>query len=72
MIKNECCTNHLDQPALALSVQTEAGFAIPCAGVGILNYSEELLADYIEINILGIPHSLYEELFSEQVAVYAR
>ncbi|SDB67762.1 hypothetical protein [Pseudomonas sp. NFACC13-1] len=72
VIRNECRTNHLDQSALALSVQTEAGFAIPCAGISILDYSAELLADCIEIHILGVPHPLYEELFPEQVAMYAR
>lgn len=69
-IQQECRANHLDQSALALCVRTEAGLVIPCAGIGILDHSEELLSDLIEINILGIPHPFYEELFPEKVATY--
>lgn len=72
LIQNECRTNHLDQSGLALSVQTEAGLVIPCAGVAILDYAEEPLSNFIEINILGIPSAFYEELFPEQMIKYAR
>ncbi|CAH0307517.1 hypothetical protein [Pseudomonas mediterranea] len=71
-IQQECRANHLDQSALALCAQTEAGLVIPCAGIGILDYLEELLPELIEINILGIPRPLYEELFPEKVARYKR
>lgn len=71
-IQNECCTNHRDQSALNLSVQTATGMDIPCAGVSILDYSKELLPPCIEINILGIPHPLYGELFPQQVTMYER
>lgn len=64
-IQHECRANHLDQSTLALSVKTEAGLVIPCAGIGILDCSEELMPDLIEINILGIPHPCYGELFPE-------
>ncbi|POA31883.1 hypothetical protein C1884_09740 [Pseudomonas sp. GW460-R15] len=70
VIQNECCTNHHDQSALNISVQTEAGMVIPCAGVSILDYSKELLPPCIEINILGVPYHLYEKLFTQHVASY--
>ncbi|OLY77054.1 hypothetical protein AU074_04300 [Pseudomonas sp. ATCC PTA-122608] len=72
LIQNECRTNHRDQSALGLSVQTETGQVIQCAGVSILDYSEALLPDLIEVNVLGISHPPYGELFPEQVARYAR
>ncbi len=72
LIQNECRANHRDQTSLALSVQTETGQLIQCAGVGILDYSEELLPDLIEINVLGIPQPLYREFFPEQVARYSQ
>ncbi|WDG78659.1 hypothetical protein PUP68_14595 [Pseudomonas chlororaphis] len=72
VIKNECCTNHRDQSPLDLSVQTEAGVVIPCVGVGILDYSKELVPPCIEINILGIQHPLYGELFPQHVTMYER
>ena len=69
-IQNECSTNHHDQTGLDLSVQTEAGLVIPCAGLGILDYSKELPPPCIEVNIFGIPHLLYGELFPQQVTLY--
>jgi len=50
-IQNQCSTNHHDQTVLDLSVQTEAGLVIPCAGLAILDYSEELAPPCIEVNI---------------------
>jgi len=67
-IQSECRTNHSDQSALNLSVQTRTGSVIPCAGVGILDYTEELMSPYIEVNILGVPNATYRELFPNQVA----
>lgn len=66
-IQNQCSTNHHDQTVLDLSVQNEAGLVIPCAGLSILNYSEELAPPCIEVNIFGIPHPLYGELFPQHV-----
>ncbi|MDI3357831.1 hypothetical protein MO767_26305 [Pseudomonas sp. UYIF39] len=71
-IQNQCSTNHHDQTVLDLSVQTEADLVIPCAGLAILDYSEELPPPCIEVNIFGIPHHLYCELFPEQVTLYER
>lgn len=71
-IQSECSTNHHDQSVLDLSVQTEAGLVIPCAGLAILDYSKEFPLPCIEVNILGIPHPLYGELFPEQVTLYER
>ncbi|RBH55838.1 MULTISPECIES: hypothetical protein [Pseudomonas] len=71
-IQSECRTNHSDQSALNLSVQTRTGRVIPCAGVGILDYTEELMPPCIEVNILGVPHAVYIELFPNQVARYTR
>jgi len=71
-IQSECRTNHSDQSALNLSVQTQTGRVIPCAGVGILDYTEELTFPCIEVNILGVPHAVYGELFPELVASHER
>lgn len=71
-IQNQCSTNHHDQTVLDLSVQTEAGLVIPCAGLAILDYSEEFAPPCIEVNIFGIPNPLYRELFSQHVDLYER
>ncbi|WP_256346638.1 hypothetical protein [Pseudomonas gingeri] len=71
-IQSECRTNHRDQSALKLSVQTRTGEAIPCVGVGILDYTEDLMSPCIEVNILGVPHTVYGELFPEHVAEHER
>ena len=55
-----------------ISVKTEAGVSVPCAGVGILDYSGEIEPPCIEVNVLGVPYPLYEELFPEHVANYER
>ncbi|WP_231740103.1 hypothetical protein [Ectopseudomonas composti] len=70
MIRHECLNNHLNQDALKLSVHTNAGLVIPCAGVSILDYSAEAGTELIELNILGIPYQIYNELFPEHVASY--
>lgn len=71
-IQSECSTNHHDQTILDLSVQTEAGLVIPCAGLSILDYSNEFPSPSIEVNIFGVPHPLYGELFPEHVMLYER
>lgn len=69
-IQSECSTNHHDQTVLNLSVQTEAGLVIPCAGLSILDYSKEFPSPCIEVNIFGIPYPLYAELFPQHVTLY--
>ena len=71
-IQQTCRTNHADQSSLNLSVRTPAGTLLECAGVGILDYSEEADASFIEVNVLGISYPAYAELFPEHVAAYER
>lgn len=71
-IQRECMVNHADQSALQLSARTEAGMVIPCAGVGILDYTAEIEPPYIEVNVLGISYPLYGELFQNHVVAYER
>lgn len=69
-IQNECRTNHLDQSNLTLSVKTEAGLVVPSMAIAILDFTEDLLPDCIEISILGIPTAFYEALFPDHVIKY--
>ena len=71
-IRAICVANHTDQAVLKLSVRTGAGVVIPCAGVGIMEYQAAGEASYIEVNVLGIPYPLYEEIFPEHVAGYEK
>jgi hypothetical protein len=71
-IRHECSTNHADQSALELTVRTQSGVVISCAGVSILDYSAEADESFIEVNVLGIAYPQYEELFPEHVAAYER
>ena len=71
-IQSECRTNHADQSALELSVQTESGVEISCVGVAILEDLVENGQPYAEVNVLGITHPRYEELFPDHVARYDR
>ena len=74
-IRRECQTNHADQSALALSVRAPSGDLIPCAGVGVLDYSEHAEDGepaYVEATVLGIPYPLYGELFPEHVTAYEK
>ena len=57
-IQAECRRNHEDQSTLCLSVKTEAGVSVPCAGVGILDYSGEIEPPCIEVNVLGVPYGV--------------
>ena len=69
-VQEFCKANLADQSSLQLSVKTESGKVIPCAGVGILDCSEEPALSYIEVNVLGIPYPLYEQLFPQHVQAY--
>jgi hypothetical protein len=56
----------------ALSVHVPAGSAIPSeGGVHIRDHRAELRADdAIEVEVLGVPYPLYQQLFSEHVKAY--
>jgi hypothetical protein len=73
-IQDECQGNHADQSGLALSVRTPAGTLAPCIGVAILDYSNDApkgeKKEWLEVTVMGIPYSLYGELFPEHVARY--
>lgn len=71
-IEHQCKTNHADQSALGLSVQTSVGVEIKCEGVGILDYSAEAGEPFAEVNVLGIPYPLYAELFPAYVTSYEK
>lgn len=69
-VQEFCKANRADQSSLQLSVKTESGQFIPCAGIGILDFSEEPALSCIEVNVLGIPYPLYEKLFPQHVQAY--
>jgi hypothetical protein len=59
------------QAQLSLTVRLIGGQVLPAqGGVHILDYSDELGADGLEVSVLGIGYPLYEELFPEHVAAY--
>ena len=61
------------QQLLALSVLQPDGSPLPATlGVAILDYSAELGPSEIEVHALGIGYPLYEQLFPDQVAAYAK
>ncbi len=64
-IQAECASNHGDQTNLQLSVVAPSGEVIQCVGAGILEGGGD-----IEVEVLGIPYPLYEELFPQHVAQY--
>ncbi|QXI26163.1 hypothetical protein [Pseudomonas vanderleydeniana] len=70
-IQVECQSSLRDQSSLCLSVRTVTGITIPCAGINISDYSKDLKDGSIEVSVLGVPHPLYEELFPNQVEIYA-
>ena len=75
LIRHECRTNHADQSSLALKARTPAGDWLPCAAVGVLDYSDQTGPGdepYIEATALGIPYPLYGELFPAHVAAYEK
>jgi hypothetical protein len=72
-IRHERQTNHADQAALAPKASTPAGDWLPCAGVGVLEYSDHTEArdePHIEATVMGIRYPLYGELFPAHVAAY--
>ena len=71
-IRDECRTNHADQTALGLTVKTEAGVTVSCAGVSVLEEPPGAEEPCIELNVLGVPYPLYGELFPHHVASYER
>jgi hypothetical protein len=62
----------MSQEHLPLSVTQPDGQLIPALGVSILDFSIELGASEIEAHVIGIGYPLYEELFPNQVAAYAK
>jgi hypothetical protein len=60
----ECHANRLDQWALALSVQTEAGLITHLLAL-VFELLGKLMPDLIEIELLDIPHPFHAELFPE-------
>ena len=58
------------QDHLSLAVRLADGSTLPAQGMGILDASQELGAEEIEVQVVGIPHPLYEQLFSGHVAAY--
>ena len=69
-IRKQCIENHADQTALRLTVRTPRNETIQCAGVAILDYSQDAGEQFIELNVLGISYPPYEELFPHHVARY--
>jgi hypothetical protein len=60
----ECHANRLDQWALALSVQTEAGLITHLLAL-VFGSLGKLMPDLIEIELLNIPRPFHAELFPE-------
>jgi hypothetical protein len=62
----------MSQEHLPLSVTLSDGQLMPAVGISILDFSTELGASEIEVHVIGIEYPLYQELFPEQVAAYAK
>jgi hypothetical protein len=61
------------QSHIGLSVRLVGDESVPAqGGVQIFDYSEELGTASVEVHVNGIPYSLYERLFPEHVAAYAK
>ena len=69
-IRRECISNHSDLSALRLSVRTKADLELQCAGVAILDSSDDSIVP--ELNVLGVQHPPYEELFPDHVSRYEK
>lgn len=69
-IRRQCIENHTDQSELSLMVKTSDNEEVTCAGVAILDYSELIDENFIQLNVLGISDPLYEQLFPNHVASY--
>lgn len=72
IVQSQCIASRdLPQAHLDLSVVCSSGEALPAKhGVSILDYSAEL--GEIEVHAVGIGYPLYEQLFPQQVAAYAK
>lgn len=64
-IQAECKSSHQDQSNLHLSVKTPSGEIIQCAGVAVLEGNGDT-----QVNVLGISHPEYAELFPQHVRHY--
>jgi hypothetical protein len=71
-IAAHCKSGHADQFELAFSVQTEDGSSIPCIGIGLLDYSEQMGEPYAELTVFGIAHTAYAAIFPQHLASYNR
>lgn len=61
------------QEGLDLAVRAAGGQTIPAqGGVRIDDYSAELGEDGLEVDVMGIPHPLYEELFPGRHEEYVK
>ncbi|WAC63710.1 hypothetical protein OVA13_02655 [Pseudoxanthomonas sp. SL93] len=65
-------SREMSQEHLPISATQSDGQLIPALGVSILDFSIELGASEIEVHVIGIGYPLYEELFPNQVAAYAK
>lgn len=61
-----------DKSGLRLTVRRDEEELQAQGGVHITDYSAELGADGLEVEVLGIVRPPYESLFPEHVAAYAR
>jgi hypothetical protein len=67
-IRSFCSSQPGDQTVLQLSVKTPDNDTIVCAGVGIMDFSDEVGEEAIEIEVLGIEWPPCETLFPERAA----
>jgi hypothetical protein len=67
------CVNVRDssQAHLALSARLVGGLTLPAVGgVQVLDFSDELGLNGIEVHVVGIPYPMYRELFPKLVEAY--
>jgi hypothetical protein len=69
-VRAQCIQQLGDQTALKLSVRTSTGMVLSCVGVGINDLSDEAGEPCIDVEVLGIDHDVYVELFPGHVAAY--
>ncbi len=61
------------QSHIGFSVRLAGKESVPAqGGVQIFDYSDELGQAGVEVHVNGIPYPLYERLFPEHVAAYAK
>jgi hypothetical protein len=57
--------------ALELVIISESGISLkPSGGIGIEDYSKEMGAQFIQVNVLGIDSTTYNKLFPSHVVAY--